>query len=166
MNGKQGLRGALGAFAGDWIGRNQLWFEPGTPAHECDTTASVVSVARESCVAIRYEWEEAGAIEEGLLVVRNAPEISDEDMVWVDSFHTGGKFMRFRGEADDAGRVVALGSYPAPGGPDWGWRIVLDSSGTDHLHLLMYNITPDGTTYPAVETRLNRRIVSPAVTPR
>jgi hypothetical protein len=157
MNENQDMRGALAGFTGEWTGRNQLWFEPGTPVHVCETAASVVAVARGCCVAIRYEWEEAGAIQEGLLVVRNAPEVGAEDMVWVDSFHTGGQFMRLRGEADADGRVAALGSYPAPEGPDWGWRIVLGSYGTDDLHLLMYNITPDGSVYPAVETRLARR---------
>lgn len=157
MSDRTGLRGTLGSFTGEWAGRNQLWFEPGTPVHECEITASVVPVARGACVAIRYAWEEGGEPQEGLLVVRNAPEVGAEDMVWVDSFHTGGQFMRFRGEADADGRVAALGSYPAPEGPDWGWRIVVGSDGVEELHLLMYNILPDGAVYPAVETRLARR---------
>jgi hypothetical protein len=37
------------------------------------------------------------------------------------------------------------------------WRIALGSDGADELHLLMSNIAPDGTVYPAVETRLARR---------
>ena len=78
-------------------------------------------------------------------------------MVWVDSFHTGGQFMRFTGEADDAGRISALGSYSVPPSPEWGWRIVIGSDGPDELHLLMYNIAPDGTVYPAVEARYARR---------
>jgi hypothetical protein len=160
MNSKQNLRGNLGSFVGEWTGRNELWLEPATPAHECGVDASVTAVARGACIAIRYGWEEGGTPHEGLLVVRNTTETGAEDMVWVDSFHTGGGFMRFRGEADDAGRVAALGSYPAPEGPDWGWRIVLGSDGTDELHLLMYNITPDGTAHRAVETRLTRRRVS------
>jgi hypothetical protein len=53
MNESQGLRGALAKFTGEWTGRNQLWFEPGKPVHECETAASVVAVARGCCVAIR-----------------------------------------------------------------------------------------------------------------
>ena len=157
MNAMQGLRGTLGSLVGEWAGRNQLWLEPGTPVQECKVDASVVGVARGAGIAIRYAWEQGGSPHEGLLVVRNAPEVGAEDMIWVDSFHTGGQFMRLRGEADDAGRVAALGSYPAPEGPDWGWRIALGSDGSDELHLLMYNIAPDGTVFPAVETRLARR---------
>lgn len=157
MGEERNLRGNLGEFAGEWSGRNQLWMEPGTPVHECETAACVVLVALGACAAIRYAWEQGGQPHEGLLVVRNATTVGAEDMVWVDSFHTGGQFMRFRGEADETGRIAALGSYPAPEGPDWGWRIVLGSDGPDELHLLMSNITPDGAVYPAVEARYARR---------
>ena len=157
MAEKLNLRGALGEFAGEWSGRNQLWMEPGTPVHTCEIAACLVLVARGACAAIRYAWEEGGHPQEGLLIVRNAAEAGAEDMVWVDSFHTGGQFMRFRGEADETGRIAALGSYPAPEGPDWGWRIAIGSDGPDKLHLLMYNITPDGAVYPAVEARYVRR---------
>ena len=157
MTDIRNLRGGLGEFAGEWSGRNQLWMEPGTPVHESEITACLVLVARGACAAVRYAWEEGGQSQEGLLAVRDAAAAGAEDMVWVDSFHTGGQFMRFRGAADEAGRIAALGSYAAPGGPDWGWRIVIGSDGPDELHLLMYNITPDGGVYPAVESRLLRR---------
>lgn len=157
MPESRSLRGRLGEQAGHWTGHNRLWFEPGTPVHECATSASVALEARGACVLLRYTWEEAGAPQEGLLLVRNTPEVGPEDMVWVDSFHTGGQFMRLRGEADDAGRISALGSYSVPPGPEWGWRIVLGSDAADELHVLMYNIAPDGTAYPAVEARYSRR---------
>jgi hypothetical protein len=157
MPESRSLRGRLGEQAGQWTGHNRLWFEPGTPAHECATSASVALEARGAFVSLRYTWEEGGTPQEGLLLVRNAPEIGAEDMVWVDSFHTGGQFMRFRGEADDAGRIAALGSYNDPPGPAWGWRIVLGSDAADELHVLMHNIAPDGAVYPAVETHYARR---------
>lgn len=157
MNEPVNLRGALGAFAGEWAGRNQLWFEPGTPVHECETTASLVLVARGAGAAIRYAWEHAGQPQDGLLLVRNAAEVGAEDMVWIDSFHTGGQLMRLPGEVDAGGRVAALGRYSVPGSPEWGWRIVVGSDGPDELHLLMYNIAPDGAVYPAVEARYARR---------
>jgi hypothetical protein len=94
MNAMKGLRRTLCSFVGEWAGRNQLWLEPGTPVHECEVDASVVGVARGACVAIRYAREEGGAPHEGLLVVRNAPEVGAEDMIWVNSFHIGGQFMR------------------------------------------------------------------------
>ncbi len=155
--GSKTLRGRLGEFVGDWAGRNQLWMEPGTPVHECATTASVAPEARRVCTSIRYAWEFNGQPQEGLLLVLNAAEPGPDNVVWVDSFHTGGRLMRFHGETDELGRISALGSYPAPPGPDWGWRIVIGSDGPGELHVLMYNILPDGTVYPAVESRYGRR---------
>ena len=158
MSDIRSLRGRLGERAGHWTGHNRLWFEPGTPVHECATSATVALEARGGFVSLRYTWEHGGTPHEGLLLVRNALEVGPEDMVWVDSFHTGGQFMRFAGEADDAGRISALGSYSVPPHPAWGWRIVLGSDAADELHVLMYNIAPDGTVYPAVETRYARRV--------
>lgn len=157
MPESRSLRGRLGEQVGHWTGHNRLWLEPGTPVHECSTSASTALEARGAFVSLRYTWEHGGTPHEGLLLVRNALEIGAEDMVWVDSFHTGGQFMRFAGEADDAGRISALGSYSVPPHPAWGWRIVLGSDATDELHVLMFNIAPDGTVYPAVETRYARR---------
>jgi hypothetical protein len=150
------LRGRLGEFAGDWFGRNSLWMEPGTPVHECATTASVSREARGVCTAIRYAWEFDRQPQEGLLLVLDAAEPGPDDVVWVDSFHTAGRFMRLNGEPDEQGRIAALGSYAAPTGPDWGWRIVIGSDGPEELHLLMYNIVPDEAVYPAVEARYRR----------
>lgn len=154
--GSTSVRGRLGEFAGNWTGRNWLWMEPGTPAHECATTATAARVARGVCASIRYDWEFEGQLQEGLLLVLEAPEPGPDDVVWVDSFHTAGRFMRLHGETDERGRIVALGSYAAPSGPAWGWRIVIGSDGPGELHVLMYNVAPDGTAYPAVESRYRR----------
>jgi hypothetical protein len=47
--------------------------------------------------------------------------------------------------------VVVRGSYPAPTGPDWGWRIELDLRLADQLQMRMVNITPDGQEMLAVQ---------------
>lgn len=154
--GSDNLRGRLGEFAGDWTGRNQLWMEPGTPVHESATTATVSRVARGVCASLRYDWEFEGRPQEGLLLVLEATEPGRDDVVWVDSFHTAGRFMRLHGEPDERGRIAALGSYAAPSGPDWGWRLVIGSDGPAELHVLMFNVAPDGTAYPAVEARYRR----------
>jgi hypothetical protein len=77
-------------------------------------------------------------------------------MVWVDSWHTGGKLMEFRREEGREGCLSALGSYPAPPGPDWGWRIVLGPESEEGLQILMYNIAPDGNEALAVDARYTR----------
>ena len=61
--------------------------------------------------------------------------------------------MEFHGEDDRDGCMSALDSYPAPPGPDWGWRIVLDADAESGIRILMYNITPDGDEALAVEAQ-------------
>ena len=89
-------------------------------------------------------------------MVRTETGADDVEVVWVDSWHTSSKFMLFRGEDDKEGLVAVHGTYSAPPGPDWGWRIVLGADSANEVHILMYNITPDGQEALAVEARYVR----------
>jgi hypothetical protein len=48
------------------------------------------------------------------------------------------------------------GSYAAAPGPDWGWRTVIETAEDDSLRMVMYNLTPDGQEYLAVEAVYRR----------
>jgi hypothetical protein len=158
----------LAAWTGAWTGENRLWFEPGSP-HHASATSAVLAIAGAGQIAtLHYDWAFEGARHEGLLTIRLVPKPDDgTDMVWFDSFHSGGSFMLFRrGDGDaypdgapDAAESFtyrATGSYPAPEGPDWGWRIELRAADPDELQLLMYNITPDGVEMLAVQADYRR----------
>ena len=151
-----GLRERLIEYVGDWSGINRLWLSPDDPVRESETTASMALAAGGAFAMISYTWAENGEPQDGVLLVRLAPEPSQLDMVWIDSWHTGGKFMEFRGEEDRDGCMSALGSYPAPPGPDWGWRIVLAADADAGLRIRMYNISPDGEEALAVEADYTR----------
>ncbi len=152
MNARSNLSGCLGT----WTGTNHLWLTPNDPVRESAIAATVALAAGDGFITIRYNWADEGKPQDGLLIVRNAPQPGEVDMVWIDSWHTGGNFMQFRGEPDPHGRISALGSYSAPNGPDWGWRIILAADAPDSLHLLMYNITPDGQQALAVDAPMTR----------
>jgi hypothetical protein len=47
-------------------------------------------------------------------------------------------------QVDETGTVVLLGSYPAPPGPDWGWRITLSAPESGPLSLVMHNLPHAG----------------------
>jgi hypothetical protein len=74
---------------------------------------------------------------------------------WIDSWHNGDAVMACEGTGSD-GRVDVRGSYPAPSGPDWGWRIRVEP-GSGSLVIRMDNVSPDGEEYPAVEASYRRR---------
>ncbi len=150
------VRTQLSSLVGEWTGTNRVWLMPGEPVRESATAMSIALVARDGFVTFKYTWADDGQPQDGLLIVRNATEPGDKDMVWLDSWHTGGQFMVFRGEVDGDGRVSALTSYPAPPGPDWGWRIELAAKTADEFTIRMYNIQPGEDEQLAVEAQYTR----------
>ncbi len=137
-------RAKLKLCQGKWVGTNQLWVEPEEPVRESETTVSVALIGGGAFAQLTYNWLEKGEHQDGVLLIRLGPNPSASDMVWLDSWHTGGDFMVFRRDEDRDDTISALGSYPAPPGPDWGWRITLEADPESELRLLMYNITPAG----------------------
>jgi hypothetical protein len=146
----------LSDLVGRWSGANKLWFMPGEPVRESDATASVSLTAGGAFAVIAYTWSYEGDAQDGTLMLRAAPDADDVQVVWVDSWHTGGKFMQFQPEDGRDGLVAVRGSYKAPPGPDWGWRVVLEADGADAFRILMDNITPEGEEAPAVAASFTR----------
>ena len=62
-----------------------------------------------------------------------------------------------QGTPEMDGSISVRGTYAAPPGPDWGWRIVLGPHDGAALHLQMYNISPDGTEEVAVHAEYTRQ---------
>jgi broad specificity phosphatase PhoE len=142
---------------GDWTGHNQLWVIPGEPVRESSTTARVELAAGGRYLVVRYTWTEKDEPQDGHLVVRLADDTTGADMVWVDSWHQGAGFLMLAGEEKSPTSIAARGSYPAPSGPDWGWRIAISTVASDRYVMRMWNITPDGQEALAVEASYRRR---------
>jgi len=136
--------------AGAWTGSNRLWMMPGSDAEESAATATVSFSGQGKFAELRYTWSTEGDPEDGLIVLRGGVQA-----VWGDSWHTPDGFYLWNGEILDC-VVVVRGSYPAPTGPDWGWRIEIDARQTDRLRLSMFNITPDGEEMLAVQAVYSR----------
>lgn len=141
---------------GKWTGENRLWFMPGAPVHESATTAVIRTVAGGRYLVIDYTWSHDNTAHDGHLVVRLAEDLDPADIVWVDSFHQSAAVMRLAGEAKADTAVTARGSYPAPTGPDWGWKIAVVAEASDRYVMRMWNITPDGQEALAVEAVYRR----------
>jgi hypothetical protein len=142
--------------AGSWRATNRLWFTPTSDVIESPIALTLDVAVGDVVCALRYEWTYDDAVHTGILLVHDPAGATAPDMVWSDSFHTGSTLMPFRqGERTDTS-IVATGSYAAPPGPDWGWRIALISETSNDLLIQMYNITPTGEEGLAVEARLTR----------
>lgn len=146
----------LSTLTGAWEATNQLWFMPGTPVHESASTLQVAPVVGDAVTMLRYTWSHDGASHEGVMLIRDV-STTPPHMVWYDSFHTGGTFMVLGNGTRTDAHLAATGSYAAPTGPDWGWRIEVHTSEPGVLLVRHYNILPDGQEALAVEARYTRQ---------
>ncbi|MCB8932510.1 MAG: DUF1579 domain-containing protein [Fimbriimonadaceae bacterium] len=138
------------AMIGSWTGENKLWLMPGDPSSDSKATARVEPLANGKFLGVHYTWEESGETQEGFALVGASKDGTSAQATWVDSWHMGDSPMALREVPSAPGVVALLGSYPAPEGPDWGWRVEFEPGGQDHWTMRMFNITPDGQEAPAV----------------
>lgn len=143
---------------GDWTGDNLLrlsWLNP--PDYFSAAELLVSRAARSKFLTFRYTWSHDHVSHEGLLVLGYDEKEQLATASWVDSWHQGARVMFCRGAIDLTGRIDLRGSYEAPPGPDWGWRIVIVQR-TDHeLQINMYNCSPEGEEELAVEAKYARK---------
>ena len=132
----------LAECAGGWTGTNRLSDPSMNVSDDSPSTAELTPLLDGKFIRLDYTWAYEGAAQEGSLLIgyESAPAIVTAH--WVDTWHMGEAVMSCKGTAEDDGSVVVLGSYAAPPGPDWGWRIVLQPVDGTTLRLVMYNISP------------------------
>ncbi len=129
------------ALLGEWSGPSRLFLEGKT--YDCVSTASVRMIARDRFVSIDYAWQVEDEPAEGLIIFPASLGATPVVATWLDSWHMSEVIMVCEASIDPAGFVALRGSYAAPPGPDWGWRLELGTEGGAFL-LRMFNITPDG----------------------
>jgi len=152
MNGLEKLL----ACAGNWSGNNRLR-EPNTNlAEDSESTATVTPVLGGRFVRLDYTWGYQGTPQEGSLLIGYDSKADSVAVHWIDTWHMGDKVMVCRGTATDDGDITVHGSYAAPPGPDWGWRIVIRSRGHADLSLTMFNVSPDQREELGVEATYSR----------
>jgi len=149
----------LADLVGEWRGTSKLWLSPDEPVRESDTTASVTLAAQGKFITIAYTWSYEGDPQDGLIVLSREAKGNAVKAAWIDSWHMGDSMMMCEGGAVEDGAISVRGSYAAPPGPDWGWRIVVeagDAGEEDAFEVIMYNITPDGDEHLAVRGTYGR----------
>lgn len=146
----------LVALVGKWQGTNKLWLDPATSAKESNSVLLVSLAARKKFAMFQYTWADEGEEQEGLLIIGSAGQSFQAQVIWADSWHMQDKYMVCNGSMESNGGFLVSGTYEAPPGPDWGWRIMVTPLDMDTLQLNMYNVTPDGQEFLAVETIYRR----------
>jgi len=145
--------------AGQYVGRSKLhlsWLPEDERIRESASELHVDYDRNEKYATITYTWEEDGNKEEGTLLVIGSESRNTVQMGWVDSWHQSADVLFAKGEGFESEAISATGTYPAPEGPDWSWRIGLEFPGDDELVLKMWNISPEGEEEWAVEARYKR----------
>jgi hypothetical protein len=128
---------------GTWSGTKQVWPFPDADEIRSASMARLSPVAQGQFILLSYTWESEGQPQDGMIVFPSQPGETTTKSVWLDSWHTKNDLMHC--EAALEGGIVSLkGSYPAPPGPDWGWRIEIDADPAPSLAIHMFNITPEG----------------------
>ena len=148
------LPATIASLAGWWEGTNTL-HDPNTGRPETTPSAvTAVAIIGKRFLRFGYTWVYQGQPQEGLLLLGFDPESNAVSGHWIDTWHMGNKVLACTGPAP-IGTVSIRGSYAAPPGPDWGWRIELTAEG-DQLRMVMTNIYPDGKEELAVESEYSR----------
>lgn len=139
----------------EWSGTSRLWLAPGEDAHESQTTAQMSSVGQGQFITIRYRWEFEDEPQDGMIAFRSEMDQALTRAVWLDSWHMRNDIMVCEAMTRD-GVVSIQGSYAAPPGPDWGWRIEIETGDASSLVIRMINITPLGEEALAVLAQYER----------
>lgn len=145
---------SLAASIGAWTGKTQLWL-PGDPTRESVSTASVDLVIRGKFSTIAYTWVFEGEPQEGLLLIGHEPTQGSIPVIFADSWHMGDALMMCQGHIAADNSLNVRGSYSVEGGPEWGWRIIIEPSAAA-LRIMMYNILPEGEEMPGFEMTYTR----------
>jgi hypothetical protein len=133
------------AHHGSWRGPNLLWLEaPGPERSDGSMDVAATTVA--------YTWSFKGQPIAGRIALFGQPGALRAE--WTDGFHAADG-ITLHGLLD-AGVLRLYGTYAAGDGPEWGWRIELDTREADACTLRMFNLPPDGPAEPAVELRGTR----------
>jgi hypothetical protein len=101
-----------------------------------------------------YSWSYHGQPQEGSLLMGGDPSSSSATAHWIDTWHMSHAVLACQGTATANGGLDLKGSYAAPPGPDWGWRIAVVPG--DELRIVMHNIWPEGKEELAVEAWYQR----------
>lgn len=147
----------LSRFVGDWKGNYRLyqsWEEESI--FDSETNALVDFTAKGRFLKIEYDWSHQEKPHEGLILLGQDKDSDKIIAFWIDSFHLSDKYMVSEGDLDEGGNPSLKGFYAVAGHPDWSWRTIFDFQAEDFFKITMYNVSPEGIEYLAVEAAYSK----------
>lgn len=147
---QSGPHAKLAAMVGKWKGTNRTWFKPGELAEESEIEGETRLILDGRFLMHEYKSTLGGQPMLGVTIHGYSTGEDQWQSVCVDSVHNGTRILYSTGDGANE-HFNALASYPAPSGPDWGWRTELTLPSRDNLIVRHFNITPDGQEALAVE---------------
>lgn len=146
----------LAQLAGGWAGTSRRWGELEDLMGEAPMIGTIQLVLEGRFALFLYQSAVEGESQHGMFTFGYNTLTDQYEASWVDSWHNNTAIMFSVGIPTENGFSV-LGSYPDPtGGPDWGWRTVVELLDHDHLLITGYNVSPEGGEARATEARLTR----------
>ena len=146
----------LAGCAGCWQGSSRL-HDPHTGRPEDTASTAVLSpLLGGRFIRLDYTWSYQGTGQEGSILIGHQSDRGRATAHWIDSWHMANGVMACEGAVEPDGTVAVHGSYAAPPGPDWGWRIAIRPGDGSALQVVMHNVTPDGQEALAVEATYAR----------
>ena len=139
------------AHAGRWSGTNRLIVDPAQPGEDSASTLSVAPIHGGRFAHVDHTWSYQGTPQEAALLIGCESDDGPVTIHWIDTWHMGRKVMSLHGPVTSDGAIDVRGSYAAPPGTDWGWRIVIRAHAPHQVELKMFNIEPGGAEHLAVE---------------
>ena len=109
---------------------------------ESPSTVTVTPILDGRFVRLDDTWGCQGKPQEGSLLVGFDPKSGEISGHWIDTWHMGRAVLASKGTGAE-GPIAVRGSYAAPPGPDWGWRIEITPE-AEALRIRHTNIFPDG----------------------
>jgi Protein of unknown function (DUF1579) len=134
---------ALSACAGSWHGKSTLQDPYNDIAEESQSGLTVTPVLGGRFVRMDYTWSYKEKPQEGSLLMGFDKGADKVTAHWIDSWHNSDKVMACTGPRPVGKAYSVRGSYAAPPGPDWGWRIDLTPEDGGTLRLVMFNVWPE-----------------------
>lgn len=155
---RSGHHAFLPRLAGRWKGLARTYFEPGKLADEAPIEGTIRVVLDGRFVVHEYEGGMTGFPMAGVSIHGFDLQSGRWQTANIDSAHNGTRILFQEGKPGGApDRPDAFGTYPAPEGPDWGWRTTLELSEDDRrLTMIHYNVTPAGEEAVGVEIVYHR----------